>query len=485
MNKIGINFRIIARIIGFLLLVEAGVMLLVALVPLLYKEQDWLYFLLSSGITLAAGFALFLWGYRSQITFGKKEGYIIVSLVWVVFSLFGMFPFYLSGSIPSLTDAFFETISGFTTTGATSLTDVESLSHGMLFWRSLTHWLGGMGIIVLSVAILPMMGIGGMRLFSAENPSIAVDKLSPRIAETARLLWGVYLLFTLLLIPLLFWGGMPWFDAVCHSFSAISSGGYSTKQESIAYWQSAQIEYTLIPFMFISGCHFTLLYYALHGKFSKMWSNEEFRTYLFSALGFTAVVYTGMALSGEYFGEKAVRTSLFHTISFISSSGFTTVDFSTLHPFVITPLLMLMAMGASAGSTSGGIKVVRIMIALKNTAVEFKRLLHPNAVLPVRLNGQTIPPAIVSNVLAFIILYIIIFAVSIFSVASLSELGLKASFSAVLSCLSNGGVGLGELSSSYASVSEAGKWYLSFLMLVGRLELFTVLLVFTPVFWRK
>ena len=485
MNRI--NLHIIARVIGFLLFVEAGALLLVALVPLLFKEPDYIYFILSAVITAAAGFALFLWGRgrKARDSFGKREGYLIVCLIWVVFSLFGVLPFWLSGSIPSFTDAFFETMSGFTTTGATALTDVEALSHGMLFWRSLTLWMGGMGIIVLSAAILPMIGVGGMHISSTENASVAVDKLSPRVAETARLLWGVYMFFTLALMALLMWGGMSGFDAICHAFSTLAAGGFSTKQDGISFWHSAQIEYTLIPFMFIAGCNFTLLYYFLRGRVSAVWKNEEFRTYLFILLGFSVIICAGLLLSGGFYGENAFRIALFHTTSFITSTGYTVGDFSLWHPFIITPLLLLMAMGASAGSTSSGIRIVRMMIAIKNLGVEFKRFLHPNAVLPVRLNGRAIAPAIVSNVLVFIILYIVIFIVSVFVIACVDNIGMQESYSAALGCLSNGGVGLGSISSTYASVTDIGKWYLSFLMLAGRLEPFTILIIFTPVFWKK
>ncbi len=456
-------------------------------VAFLYGEYDLVYHLISSAvcIVLGGGVAFLTYGVEKHI--GKREGYIIVSMVWVVFSIFGLLPFWLSGAIPSFTDAFFETMSGFTTTGSSILTDIESLPHGLLFWRSLIQWLGGMGIIVLSLAILPILGVGGMQLFVAEVPGPIPDKLHPRIAETAKRLWVIYLLFTFSEAVLLMFGGITLFDAVCHSFTTMATGGYSTKQASIAFYDSAYIQYVIILFMFIAGANFTLSYHAFHGRFKKVFHNEELRYYLGFVLGISAIIAGVLFFTEDNLGlEKSIRDALFQVVSIITTTGYATVDYLLWVPFLSLMIFTLMFFGGSAGSTGGGIKIVRVVLLLKNSYYELKRLIHPNALIPVRLNNRAVSQTIVTNVLAFVVFYIIIFSIGTI-VMSIMGFDMETSLGAVATSLGNIGPGLGEVgpSENFANIPAFGKWFLSFLMLLGRLELFTVLLLFTHAFWKE
>lgn len=481
-----VNLKVIGYILGVLLLIEAAFLMLCIPVAFIYGENDALYFLISAGISFMAGGILWLLTRKSDKQLWKRDGYIIVSLVWIVFSIFGALPFYISGQIPSYTDAFFETISGFTTTGASILNDIESLSHGMLFWRSLTQWLGGMGIIVLTLAILPVLGIGGMQLFIAEVPGPTPDKLHPRVTETAKRLWGIYILFTSAEMLLLFAGGMPLFDSICHSFTTMATGGYSTKQASIAYYTSPFIQYVIILFMFIAGVNFTLSYFALHKQFKKIWNNEEFRTYLYVILGFTLLVALGLWLISGEPAEKSFRDALFQVVSITTTTGFATADYLLWFPFLTFLIFLLMFVGGSAGSTGGGIKVVRIMLMFKNSYLELKRLIHPNAVIPVRLNKQGVPSSIVINIIAFIAFYLVMVFMGMLVMSSMGY-GIETSVGAVAATLGNIGPGIGAVGpvENYAHFPDFGKWFLSFLMLIGRLELFTVLVLFTPTFWKE
>jgi trk system potassium uptake protein TrkH len=481
-----INKKIIIQVMGLLLLIEGVFLGISSLVSLYYNQYDFKALIITTIICFAVGISLRLLTQKADKNIGKREGYIIVSLVWVVFSIFGALPFVLSGAIPSFTDAFFETMSGFTTTGASILNDIESIPFGLLFWRSLTQWLGGMGIIVLSIAILPIFGIGGMQLFVAEVPGPTPDKLHPRIKETAKRLWVIYVLFTLAEVILLKIGGMNWFDAVNHSFTTMATGGYSTKQASIAHFNSPFIDYVITLFMFIAGTNFTLSYFALHLKFGKVFKNEEFKYYLGFVLLFTvAIAFSLYHLQG--FGiEKSFRDSIFQVVSIITTTGFATADYLQWSPFVIVMIFALMFFGGSAGSTGGSIKIVRVSLLLKNSYQELKRIIHPNAIIPVRMNGKSVSPAIISNILAFVVIYMLI---TIISTILISALGydLQTSLGAVAATLGNIGPGIGLVGpiENYAHFPDIGKWFLSFLMLIGRLELFTVLILFSPAFWKK
>src|SRR6056297_1141308 len=417
-----LNRKIILLILGILLLIEAFFLFVSGLVSLGFEGTDAPAFFISGGIAFLVGSFSFYYNRTANKELGKREGFLIVSLVWVVFSLFGSLPFIISGGILSFTDAFFETISGFTTTGASILNDIESMPHGLLFWRSLTQWLGGMGIIVLSLSILPFLGIGGMQLFSAEVPGLTPDKLHPKVKETAKRLWAIYTIFTLLECVLLMLGGMGWFDAINHSFTTMATGGYSTKQASIAAFDSPFIHYVIAIFMFIAGTNFTLSYFALHGKLSKVWKNEEFRYYLGFVLAFTILVTLGLYyIMDSLTLEKSFRDALFQVVSIVTTTGFATADYAVWGQFLLFVIFALMFFGGSAGSTGGGIKIVRIVVVIKNSYYEVKRLLHPKAVLPVRLNRKVMSEKVVMNVLAFIVFYFVIF---VLGVGIMSSIGL-------------------------------------------------------------
>jgi trk system potassium uptake protein TrkH len=480
------NYKVIGFILGILLVIEGSFMLLSVPVSAYYGEGDFYSILISSSITLLVGALLYLIFRKSDISIGKREGYIIVSSGWVVFSIFGAIPFYIAEAIPSYTDAFFETMSGFTTTGATILTDVESLSHGLLFWRSLIQWLGGMGIIVLSLVILPILGIGGMQLFVAEVPGPTPDKIHPRVKETAKRLWAIYFIFTVAEIILLTAGGMDIFDSVCHSFTTLATGGYSTKNASIGFYTSPFIHYVITLFMIIAGTNFTLSYFAMHLKFKPVFGNEEFRFYISFIAIFTILVTVILGLTITQPIEKSFRESLFQVVSIMTTTGYTTTDYLGWIPVGIVILFVLMFFGGSAGSTGGSMKIIRVVLMLKNSFLELKRLIHPNAVIPVRLNTQAVSPQIVTNVLAFSSFYILTVSVSII-IVSLLGYDLDTSFGAVAATLGNIGPGIGNVGPAfnYAHFPDTGKWFLSFLMLIGRLELFTVLIIFSPHFWRK
>lgn len=481
-----LNKKIILQVMGLLLLIEGFFLGITSLVSLYYGQHDFFSLIFTTLICIVFGSTLWFLTRKANKNFGKREGYIIVSLVWVIFSLFGALPFVISGAIPSYTDAFFETISGFTTTGASILNDIEAVPFGLLFWRSLTQWLGGMGIIVLSIAILPMFGIGGMQLFVAEVPGPTPDKLHPRIKETAKRLWGIYVLYTLAEVILLKIGGMNWFDAFNHSFTTMATGGYSTKQASIAYFESPFIHYVITIFMFLAGTNFTLSYFALHFKFGKVFKNEEFRYYIGFVLLFTFVIAFVLWNFNGFSPEQSFRDSVFQVVSIMTTTGFATADYLQWAPFVVVIIFALMFFGGSAGSTGGSIKIVRITLLLKNSYQELKRIIHPNAIIPVRINGKGVPPEIISNTLAFVVFYMLI---TIASTVVISALGydLESSIGAVAATLGNIGPGIGRVGpiENYAHFPAFGKWFLSFLMLIGRLELFTVLVLFSPAFWKK
>jgi len=493
-----INFNAILKILGVLLIIES-LFILVSLIfsawydpaclqnlVLFDSVHDFLPLLLSgSGIGLI-GILLFISNKKlHQNSIGKREGYIIVSLAWVVISLFGAIPFMLSGVTSTYTDAFFETMSGFSTTGATVFTDIEALPKGILFWRSLTHWIGGMGIIVLSLAILPILGIGGMQLFVAEVPGVTPDKLHPRITHTAKRLWIIYVLLTLVQTGLLALGGMNLFDSLCHAFGTMATGGFSTKNDSIAGF-SPYIQYVIIIFMYLAGMSFTLHYYMLKRQFQRTFSNEEWRHYTTMLILATLVIAPALYLIQGMPAEKAFRDSLFQVVSIVTTTGFITADYLFWPSFTMFLLFLLMFTGGCAGSTGGGIKIVRIILLFKNSFLELKRIIHPQAMLPVRLNGKSISQGIIFNVLAFFLIYIIVFS---FGSLIMSALGLEfeSAVGSVAACLGNIGPGLGIVGPTlnYGLIPDAGKWILSFFMLLGRLELFTVLILFSAAFWRR
>jgi len=480
------NRKIILYILTRLLAVESVIITLSGLVSLLYGDQDYMSFFISAAISMVLSLIIYPFVRNSEKSLGKREGYIVVSLVWVIFSVFGALPFYVSGAIPSYTDAFFETMSGFTTTGASILNDIESLSHGLLFWRSITQWLGGMGIIVMALAIFPILGIGGMQLFVAEVPGPTPDKLHPRIKGTAKRLWGIYILLTAIETLLLYFGGMTLFDAINHSFTTMATGGYSTKQLSIAYYNSPYIEYVISLFMFLAGMNFTLSFFAMRLKFSKIYKNEEFRWYLIGTIAITVLIAFFLVIHQGLGIEKAFRDSLFQVVSILTTTGYATADYMLWPPFVVVIIFMLMFIGGSAGSTGGGPKVMRVMLLLKNSYFEFKRIMHPKALIPVRMNNRAVDPKIIANIQAFIVVYIIIFVIGTILMSSMG-LDLDTSMGAVIACLGNIGPGIAGVgpANNFFAIPDSGKWLLSVFMLIGRLELFTVLVLFTPHFWKK
>lgn len=484
---------------GLLLICNGAFMFVSAMVSWGYADGATQGILLAGLVTLAIGGLLMVTTRRHNKELKKREGYLIVTFGWLFMSLTGALPYVFSGAIPSFTNAFFETISGYTTTGATILQDIEVMPEGILIWRSITHWIGGMGIIVLAIAILPLLGIGGMQLFAAEAPGPGGDKLHPRITDTAKRLWLIYVGYTVAETILLSVAGMSVFDAINHSLSTLSTGGFSTKNASIAHWNNTPlIQYIIMLFMFLAGTNFVLSYFAFKRRFSRIFQDEEFKLYLSFIVGLTLIAaviiyfqvdWTASTVAhpqvlGE--AEASGRHALFQVLAIVTTTGFVSADFTAWTPFLTIFFFGLMFLGGSAGSTAGGIKIVRHLIMIKNGIIEFKRTLHPNAILPVRYNKKAVQQPIVFNILAFFILYMLSFIVGTL-VFSWLGLDFKTSLGAAASSLGNVGPAIGNLGpvDNYAALPLLAKWWASFLMLIGRLELFTVLILFTPYFWKN
>ena len=494
-----INKEIIANLMGLLLLFNGGFMLLSSLVSHITHDGVTFELMLSAFLVLFLGVFSMLLSRNHTKQIQKREGYIIVSFGWVLMSLSGMLPYLFTGVIPDVSSAFFETMSGYTTTGSTILNDIESVPKGVLFWRSTTHWIGGMGIIVLAIAILPLLGIGGMQLFSAEAPGPSSDKLHPRITDTAKRLWFIYVGYTLAETILLSAAGMSFFDAINHAMSTLSTGGFSTKNNSVTHWNDTPIiQYIITFFMLIAGTNFVLSYFAFTGKIRKILRDQEFKFFMtfigISTLFVALVLYNKVDLTlssfdhPQTFGtlESSFRHAFFQVVAVITTTGFVTADFTAWTPFLTIVFFGLMFMGGSAGSTSGGVKGVRHMLMIKSGFLEFKRALHPNAILQTRHNGSILKEEVVYNIYAFFILYMLSF---IFGALVFGALGLdfESAIGVAASSLGNVGPALGNYGPafSYSELPDFGKWWASFLMLLGRLELFTVLILFTPFFWKK
>ncbi|TPV35711.1 TrkH family potassium uptake protein [Paucihalobacter ruber] len=494
-----INYKIIFHFFGLLLVFNGAFMMLSTIVSLVYDDGVAFEMFL-------AGFTVTLIGIMTMVRtrdhrkeLNKREGYLVVCFGWLIMGFSGTLPYLLTNSMGSFTDAFFEAISGYTTTGASILNDIESLPESVLFWRSLTHWIGGMGIIVMAVAILPLLGIGGMQLFAAEAPGPNNDKLHPRITDTAKRLWLIYFAYTAIETLLLKLAGMSFFDAINHALSTLSTGGFSTKNDSLAHWNHAPlIQYIIMVFMFLAGTNFVLSYFAFKGKVQKIIKDEEFRLYFKFIAVFTIIAslviyfYADVSKSsinhpmvlGE--AESAFRHGLFQVLAIVTTTGFVSADYTMWTPFLTVFFFGLMFLGGSAGSTSGGVKVIRHLVLIKNGFLEFKRALHPSAVLPLRYNNKSISGDIVFNILGFFILYMLLFITgalvfSFFNIDFESAIGLSAS------SLGNVGPALGNFGpvNNYAALPDLAKIWSAFLMLVGRLELFTVLIILTPYFWRR
>lgn len=460
---------------------------LAALFPLFYGEDDLWAFLLTIVGTGVSGYVFRFLGRGAEKHASRKDGYIIVSIAWVVFSLFGMMPFYLSGYVPSIANAFFEAMSGFTSTGATILDNIEELPHGLLFWRSLTQWVGGMGIVFFTIAVLPIFGVGGIQLFAAEATGPTHNKLHPRIGVTAKWLWSLYLGMTLVGMVLLMLGGMDWFDGLNHAMTATSTGGFSTKQDSIAFYHSAYIEYVLILLMFLSGINFSLLFFTLlRGRFRKLFEDTEFRWYAGTVLGFSLFCTAVLIAYGSSDWERSFRDALFQVVSVQTTTGYASADYMLWPPVLWLVISFVMYFGACAGSTSGAIKCVRIAILAQIVRNQFKRILHPNAVLPIRISHQVVPTVMQSTLLAFMVVYMLAVFFG-WLLVMFTGVDFMESYGVVVSSVSNVGPALGHYGPAYSwnALPDAAKWICSFLMLIGRLELFSVLLLFTSGFWKK
>lgn len=480
------NLKVIGDILGILLLINGGFMALCLPISLYYGEHDWIAISTSSAITLGSGALLrYLTRNKKSKELKKKDGYLIVTAGWIVMSIFGALPYLISGSIPDFTNAFFETISGYTTTGASILTDIEAVPNGILFWRSLTQWIGGMGIIVLALAILPFLGIGGMQLFVAEAPGITPDKLQPRIQETAKRLWFLYVGLTLAEAIALYAAGMGAFDAINHSLTTMATGGFSTKNDSLQFVDPV-IQYIVIFFMFLAGTSFTLTYFALKRNFKKVFKNEEFLVYSAFTVFITVIVTATLLVVTDQPFEASFRDALFQVVSLITTTGFVSADYTAWAPFLSVIFFILLFVGGSAGSTAGGVKVIRHIVLFKNSFLELKRQLHPSAIMPVRISGKAVEQSIVYNVLAFIMIYILVFLVGVTLLSSMN-VDFDTAFGAVATSLGNVGPGIGDVGplNNFSEMPTVGKWLLSALMLLGRLELFTVLMLLSPHFWRK
>jgi trk system potassium uptake protein TrkH len=484
MSKRLINIKVVTNVVGSLIMISGALMSLTIPVSFYYKGDDITSNILSTVITLALGLILkFSTRSHKNDEVKKREGYLIVALGWIAMTLVGTLPYVLSGAIPEYTDAYFETISGLTTTGASILNDIESLPKGVLFWRSMTQWIGGMGIIVLTIAILPLLGVGGMELFASESPGPTKDKIHPRIKETAKRLWFIYFSLTIAQCIFLTIAGMSFYDAINHSLTTMSTGGFSTKQESIAYFDSPAIQYIIIFFMFLAGTNFTLLYFGFKFKFKKFWENDEFKWYLAAVIGLCAVIIP-IIYTNNF--EESFRGVLFQVVSIVTTTGYATTDFTTWGSFVTFLFFLLLFTGASAGSTSGGMKLVRIILLMKNGFLEFKRKLHPNAIVPVNLNGKAVSSKIIYNLLAFVFFYLFMFVLGSIALTFFG-LNFMEAVSAAATSISNVGPGIGKIgpSSNFYDLPDTAKWVLAFLMLMGRLELFTIAILFTPYFWKR
>ena len=473
----------ILRVLGLLLLCLAGAMTLPLLIALVTGGPEAFPILLSLICTSAGGLLGSL-SYRRRVDIGAREGFAIVTAAWILFSAFGALPFYFAGMLPSYTDAYFEAMSGFTTTGATVLTDIEKHPLALLFWRSFMQWLGGMGIIVLSLAILPMLGVGGMQLYKAEVPGPVPDRLVPRIRQTAILLWGIYLLLSGIQVLVFFLLGMPFVEALLHTFSTMSTGGFSPKAASIGAYQSAAIDTVTIVFMFLASVNFVFHFQALRGNFGA-YRHPEFRFYVGSVL--IAIALMTLTLWGPVYPDfsAALRYGAFQVVSIVSTTGFGTADYATWPVFGQFLLLCLMLVGGCAGSTSGAIKHIRSLLLFKVAYDHLYKLVHPKAVRHVKIGGRVVPKDVLDGVHVFVLLYFLSFFVATAGL-TLLDVDLITAIGAVAATLGNVGPGLGLVGpmENFAAVPALGKWMLGACMVLGRLELFTVLILFTPDLWR-
>jgi trk system potassium uptake protein TrkH len=483
-----VNWHIISKIIGSLLFIEAFFMSWCLAMALSFHEDDVMAFMMSAMLTFGCAFLFLYYGRKAENALSRRDAYVVVTATWVVFSLFGMVPFLVHGSLTNLADAYFETMSGFTTTGVTVIDDVERLPHGMLFWRSLMQWIGGLGIVFFTIALLPSLVGGSVKVFAAEATGPMRSKMHPRLSTSAKWIWSIYMLLTIA-CGLSFWAaGMEWFDATNYAMTTTATGGFSTHNGSTVFFHSKTIEYLSILFQFLAGINFTLLYLSIFKlRIGSVVRNAEFRLYFSIVCVATLVIMYLLVTRLGYGYEPAFRSALFQVVSFITTTGLSNDD-AGMWPHATWMILgLLMFTGACAGSTTGGFKCVRVSMLFKVLRNEFLHILHPNAVLPVKLNGQSVAQSKLLSLLAFLLLYVILFFMTT-AVMYLSGIHITNALTIALSLLSNVGAGLdtniGPVM-SWASLSDSMKWLCSFLMLVGRLEIMAVLVLFTKSFWKE
>ncbi len=483
-----VNFRIISKIIGSLLFIEAFFIALCLVVAFGFEEDDTLAFAMSLLITFGSAVLFLYMGRHAENTLSRHDAYIVVTAVWIIFSIFGMFPFLIHGSITSVTDAYFETMSGFTTTGATILDDVEALPHGMLFWRSLMQWIGGLGIVFFTIAILPSLVGGSVKIFAAEATGPIKAKMHPRLTTTAKWIWSIYSLLTLG-CGLSFWlAGMNWFEATNYAMTTTATGGFAIHNSGTADFQSPTVDYIAIIFQFLAGINFTLLYISIFKmKLKDLYRNSEFKLYISTVLLATAAIMLCLLIQMGYPLEKAFRNALFQVVGFITTTGICNDDIGTWPHVTWIILGLVMFLGACAGSTSGGFKCIRGVMTLKVLRNNFRQIIHPNAVLPIKVNGQSIPQSRITALFAFFTLFVLMLIVTA-AIMIISGIDSTNSVVIALSCVSNVGPSLDNQVGPpilWSGMSDIVKWTLCLLMLMGRLEILTVLVLFTRTFWKE
>lgn len=482
-----LNYRIIYKVIGTLLYIEAVMMMWCMGISLYLREDDSMAFIIAVILTLMGGIGLRFLGRKSENSLGRREAYLLVTLTWIIFSLFGSLPFIISGYISNFTDAYFETISGFTTTGCSILNDVEALPHGLLFWRTMTQWIGGLGIVFFTIAIIPSLMGGNVKVFSAEATGPIRAKMHPRLSTTAKWIWSIYSLLTVGCAVCFYLSGMGLFDCLNYAMTTTATGGFSTHNSNTGYFHNPYIDYTAITFMFLSGTSFTLLYVTLFkGRFKRFLKNSEFKLYIATVFVATAIISLILINDSGYQWADAFRVSLFQVTSFITTTGILNDDAAQWHQVTWIILCVCMFMGACSGSTSGGFKCIRSVMVFNILKNEIRRILHPRAVLPVKVNDTNIPYASQVTLLAFLAAYMLL---CVFTYLCMVIMGVDSSnsFTIALSCASNVGPTLGiEIgpAMSWGDLPYIAKWLLSVLMLMGRLEIFTVVVLFTPAFWK-
>jgi len=483
-----VNFRIISKIIGSLLFIEAFFIALCLVIAFGFEEDDTLAFAMSLLITFGSAVLFLYMGRHAENTLSRHDAYIVVTAVWIIFSIFGMFPFLIHGSITSVTDAYFETMSGFTTTGATILDDVEALPHGMLFWRSLMQWIGGLGIVFFTIAILPSLVGGSVKIFAAEATGPIKAKMHPRLTTTAKWIWSIYSLLTLG-CGLSFWlAGMNWFEATNYAMTTTATGGFAIHNNGTADFQSPTVDYIAIIFQFLAGINFTLLYISIFKmKLKDLYRNSEFKLYISTVLLATAAIMLCLLIQMGYPLEKAFRNALFQVVGFITTTGICNDDIGTWPHVTWIILGLVMFLGACAGSTSGGFKCIRGVMTLKVLRNNFRQIIHPNAVLPIKVNGQSIPQSRITALFAFFTLFVLMLLVTA-AIMIISGIDSTNSVVIALSCVSNVGPSLDNQVGPpilWSGMSDIIKWTLCLLMLMGRLEILTVLVLFTRTFWKE